>query len=57
MECFPLLPNPLDKPDQQAIHCPTLNFGPLLRGSVTDPMLINFWFTTENFFKKKTGFT
>ena len=24
----------------QIIHCPTASFGPLLRGSVTDPILI-----------------
>ena len=29
-----------DKHDQQAFHCHTDNFGKLLRGSVTDPMLI-----------------
>ena len=40
MECFPLLLDPPGKPDQEAIHSPTTNFGPLLRGSVTDPMLI-----------------
>ena len=29
-----------EKHDQQAFHCHTDNFGKLLRGSVTDPMLI-----------------
>ena len=29
---FPLLLDPPGKPDQQTIHCPTANFGPLSRG-------------------------
>ena len=37
---FPLLLDPPGKPDQQVIHCPTANFGPLLRGSFSNPMLI-----------------
>ena len=28
------------QPDHQTIHCPMANFGPLVRGSVTNPMLI-----------------
>ena len=28
------------QPDHQAIHCPVTNFGPLVRGSVTNPILI-----------------
>ena len=37
---FPLLLVLPGKPDHQAIHCPTANFGPLSRGNVTNPMLI-----------------
>ena len=37
---FRLLLDPTSKPDHQAIHCPTANFGPLSRGSITNPMLI-----------------
>ena len=37
---FPPTARSLGKPDQQAIHCPTANFGPLSRDSVTNPMLI-----------------
>ena len=36
MQSFPLLLDPPDKPDHQAIHCATANFGPLLRGSITN---------------------
>ena len=32
--------DPLGKPDHQAIHCPTANFGPISRGSFSNPMLI-----------------
>ena len=35
-----LLLDPPGKTDQQAIHCPTANFQPLSRGSITNPMLI-----------------
>ena len=37
--------DPLGKPDQQAIHSPTANFGPLSTGSVTNPMLITVFDT------------
>ena len=37
---FPLLVVPPGKFDQQAIHCPITNLGPLLRTDVTNPMLI-----------------
>ena len=37
---FPLLLDPPSKPDQQAIHCPTANFGLLSRGSINNPMFI-----------------
>ena len=37
---FLLMRDPRGKTDHQAIHCPTANFGPLSRGSVTKPMLI-----------------
>ena len=37
---FRLLLVPPGKPDHQAIHCPTANFGPLSRGSITNPMFI-----------------
>ena len=33
-------PTSAAKPVHQATHCPTTNFEPLLRGSVTNPMLI-----------------
>ena len=33
------------KPVHQAIHCPTANFGPLLTGSITNPMLITVFGT------------
>ena len=41
MQSFPLLLDPPGTPDQQAIHCPTTNFEPLFKGSVTNPMLTN----------------
>ena len=37
--------DPPDTPDQQAIHCPTANSGPLSRGSITNPMLITVFDT------------
>ena len=37
---FPLVLVPQNKPVHQAIHYPTANFGPLSKGSVTNPMLI-----------------
>ena len=37
---FPLLLDLPDKPDHQAIHCPTANSGPLSRGGVTNSILI-----------------
>ena len=37
---FPLLLDPPGKIDHQAIHCPTANFGPLSRCSVTNAILI-----------------
>ena len=37
---FPLLLFRPGNPAHQAIHCPTANFGPLLTGSITNPMLI-----------------
>ena len=39
IKSFPLLEDPLCKPDHQAIHCPAANFGPLSRDSVTNSML------------------
>ena len=42
---FLLLLVPPDKPVHQAIHYPTANFGPLLRGSITNPMLITVFDT------------
>ena len=42
---FPLLLDSPGKPDHQAIHCPTANFGPLSRGSVTNPILITVFDT------------
>ena len=45
IQSFPLLLDPPGKPDQQAIHCATANFGPLSRGSVTNPMLITVFDT------------
>ena len=41
----PVLLDPSGKHDQQAILCPIANFGPLLRGSVTNPMLITVFDT------------
>ena len=40
MQSVPLMLDPLGKPGHKAIHWPTANFGPLLRGSLTNPMLI-----------------
>ena len=37
---FPTTARSQDKPDHQAIQCPTANFGPLSKVSVTNPMLI-----------------
>ena len=34
-----------DKPDHQTIHCPTAIFGPLSRGSITNPILITVFDT------------
>ena len=45
IQSFPLLLDPPGKPDYQAIHCPTANFGPLSRGSVTNPILITVFDT------------
>ena len=45
MQSFSLLLDPPDKPDHQAIHCPTANFGPLSRGSITNPILITVFDT------------
>ena len=42
---LPLLLDPPGKPDHQAIYCPTANFGPLSRGSVTIPILITVFDT------------
>ena len=44
-QSFPQLQDPPGKPDQQAIHCPTANFGPLSTGSVTNPILITVFDT------------
>ena len=33
------------QPEHQAIHCPTANFGPLSRGSVTNAILITVFDT------------
>ena len=37
---FSLLLDPPGKPDHQSIHCPTANFGPLSRSSISNPILI-----------------
>ena len=37
---FPLLLDPPDRPDHKAIHCPTVNFGPISSDSVTNSILI-----------------
>ena len=37
---FPLLLVLPGEPDHKAIHCPMANFGPLLRSSLTDLMLV-----------------
>ena len=37
---FPLILDPTGKPNNQVIHSPTANFGPLSRDSVINPMLI-----------------
>ena len=37
----PLLLDSPGKPDRQALHYPTANFGPLSRGSVTNPINVN----------------
>ena len=45
---FPLLLDPLDKTrvfTYQATHFPTANVGPLLRGSITIPILITVFGT------------
>ena len=42
---FPLLLDSSGKPNHQAIHCSTANFGPLSRGSVTNPILITVFET------------
>ena len=41
----PLLQDLPGKADHKAIHCPTANFGPLSRGSVTNSMLITVFDT------------
>ena len=40
MQSFPILLDPPGKPDHRAIYCPMANFGPLSKGSVTNPMLM-----------------
>ena len=42
---FPLLLDPPGKPDHQATHCPTANFGPVSRGSITYSILITVFDT------------
>ena len=42
---FPPIARSPGKPDQQAIHCPTANFGLLSTGSVTNPILITVFDT------------
>ena len=42
---FPLLLDCPDRPDYQATHCPTANFGPLSSGSITNPILITVFDT------------
>ena len=37
---FPPTARSTGKPDQQAVHCSTANFGPLPRDNITNPMLI-----------------
>ena len=41
----PVLLDPPGKPDQQSIHCPTANLGPLSMDNVTNPMLITVFDT------------
>ena len=45
MQSFPLLLDRPGKPDQQAVHFPTANFGPLSRDSFTYPVLITVFDT------------
>ena len=45
MPSFPVLLDPSGKPDHQAIHCPTANFGALSRGRVTNSILITVFHT------------
>ena len=45
IQSFPLLLDPPGKPDHQAIHGVTANFGPLSSGSVTNPILITVFDT------------
>ena len=42
---FPATARSPGKPDQQAIHCPTANFGQLSRDRVTNPMLITVFYS------------
>ena len=42
---FPLLLDLPGKPDHQSIHCPTANFGPLSRSSISNPILITVFGT------------
>ena len=37
---FPPTARSTGKPEQQAVHCSTANFGPLPRDNITNPMLI-----------------
>ena len=70
MQSFLLLLDPPGNPDHQAIHCPTTNFGPLLRAhfSMSLPQKyvdlkesydwdIKEQVITKFFLKKKAGFT
>ena len=41
----PVLLDPPDKSDQQSIHCPTANLGPLSMDNGTNPMLITVFDT------------
>ena len=45
MQSYTLLLDTPGKPDHQAVHYPTANFGPLSRGNVTNPTLITVFDT------------
>ena len=53
---FSLLLNPTGKPDHQALHCTTANFGRISRGSVTKPMLTTVFDTYRRQGHQEPGF-